>query len=139
MVKNSFAADDKIILLFDGMCNLCNGTVLFVIKRDHRDKFVFAALQSGIGHQLLGEHSLPIDNFGSLILIEHGKYYQKSTAVLKIAKALGRGWQLLYAFIIIPKIVRDFIYSLVAQNRYKIFGKRKKCMIPTPELKAKFR
>ena len=128
----------KSILLFDGVCNLCNGVVQFVIKRDQKDKFVFAALQSNAGQALLKKQNLPTDDFESFILVENDIVYNKSTAALRVAKSLGSGWQLLYAFIIVPKFIRDFVYTLVANSRYKVFGKRDNCIVPTTELNAKF-
>ncbi len=128
----------KSILLFDGVCNLCNGVVQFVIKRDKKDKFIFAALQSNAGQSLLKKHGLPTDDFESFILLENEIAYKKSTAALRVAKSLGGGWKLLYIFIVVPKFIRDFVYSLVANSRYKIFGKRDNCVVPTAELSAKF-
>lgn len=131
-------ATDKPVLLFDGVCNLCNGVVQFVIKRDPEAKFQFSSLQSNNGQQLLKKFQLPTTDFESFVLVEGDRYYRKSTAALRLAKKLGRGWQLLYAFIIIPAPLRDFIYNLVANNRYKIFGRTDECWIPTPELRARF-
>jgi len=128
----------RLILLFDGECNLCNSTVQFVVKRDKKNKFLFATLQSKAGQKTLKKLSLSQKDFKSFVLLEDSNCYQKSTAALKVAKNLRNGWQLFYIFIIVPKFIRDFIYSLIAKNRYKIFGKRTECMIPTTELKAKF-
>ncbi len=128
----------KSILLFDGVCNLCNGVVQFVIKRDKNDKFIFGALQSDAGQSLLKKHGLPIDDFESFILVENNTVYKKSTAALRVAKKMGSGWQLLYAFIIVPRFVRDFVYRLVANSRYRFFGKKDNCIVPTAALKAKF-
>ncbi len=129
---------DKIALLFDGVCNLCNDTVRFVIKRDKHNKFVFAALQSEVGQKLLKKFNLSRDDFDSFVLIENGKCFRKSTATLKIAKGLGGSWKVLYVLMLVPEFLRDFFYSIVAKNRYRIFGKKEECMIPTPELKEKF-
>lgn len=126
------------IVLFDGVCNLCNGGVQFIIKRDKKNIFKFAALQSDFGQSQLSKYQLNTDNFDSFILIEEDKIYQKSTAALKIARKLKRGLQIFYVFIIIPAFIRDWFYDRIAKNRYRIFGKRASCMIPTPELKAKF-
>jgi predicted DCC family thiol-disulfide oxidoreductase YuxK len=125
------------IILFDGVCNLCNGFVQFVIRRDERKCFIFGALQSEKAKEILSHFNLPKENFKTIILIEDDKVFTQSTAVLKIAKQLN-GWKLFYAFIIIPKFIRDFVYSIVSKYRYKIFGKRDACMIPTPELKGRF-
>ncbi|RYD80437.1 MAG: thiol-disulfide oxidoreductase DCC family protein [Sphingobacteriales bacterium] len=126
------------ILLFDGVCNLCNGIVQFVIKRDSKRRFLFASLQSETGQEILKDFNLPAANFDSFILISDGKCYQKSTAALKVAKELNGFWKAFYYLIFIPKPIRDFFYNLIAKNRYKIFGKRESCMIPTPELKSRF-
>jgi predicted DCC family thiol-disulfide oxidoreductase YuxK len=129
---------DKIILLFDGICNLCNGLVRFVIKRDRAGKFKFASLQSEIGQSWLKRFGLVQVEFESFVMIRGDRYYSKSTAALKMLKELGGVWKIFYLFIIIPRAVRDFFYDLIAKSRYRIFGKRDECMIPTPELKERF-
>ena len=129
---------EKPVLLFDGVCNLCNGVVQFVIKRDPDAKFSFTSLQSNMGQRLLQKFHLPTSDFESFVLVDGDRYYRKSTAALKLLKKLGGGWQLLYLFIIIPAPIRDFVYNLVANNRYKVFGRTDECWIPTPELKARF-
>jgi predicted DCC family thiol-disulfide oxidoreductase YuxK len=129
---------DKIILLFDGICNLCNGLVRFVIKRDRAGKFKFASLQSEIGQSWLKRFGLVQVEFESFVMIQGDRYYSKSTAALKMLKELGGVWKIFYMFIIIPRVVRDFFYDLIAKSRYRIFGKRDECMIPTPELKERF-
>ena len=126
------------ILLFDGVCNLCNGVVQFIIKRDKEGKFKFAALQSEAGQGILKKFGLPLDDFESFVFVQGDKYYQKSTAALHVARELGGIWKLFYFFIILPKSFRDFLYSLIANSRYKIFGRQDSCMIPTPELKGRF-
>lgn len=126
------------IVLFDGVCNLCNRSVQFIIKRDKKKKFRFASLQGNFGQQILKSHNLPADDFNSFILLEGDKLYTQSRAALRVLKHLGRGWQLLYGFIIVPKFIRDAIYKWLARNRYKWFGKRESCMIPTPELRSRF-
>jgi|SRR5690554_234941 len=128
---------DKIIL-FDGVCNLCNGAVTFVIKRDKKNLFKFATLQSDIAKEYLGESLSEKDFLASIVLIENGKQYTKSSAALRIAKNLSGAYPLLYIFMIVPKFLRDWVYSIIAKNRYKWFGKKDACMIPTPELKEKF-
>ncbi len=129
---------NKNILLFDGVCNLCNGLVLFIIRRDKKNKFTFASLQSDGGRQQLNRVGLDNFELKSLILIIAGKYYVKSTAVLKLLKELGGIWSIFYLFMIIPRPIRDFVYDLIARSRYKMFGKREVCMIPTPELQSRF-
>jgi predicted DCC family thiol-disulfide oxidoreductase YuxK len=125
-------------ILFDGVCNLCNGFVNFIIVRDKANKFRFGSLQSPTVVDLLRQHNFLSDDLSTVVLLEGNKLYYQSTAVLKILKQLGGAWVLLYGFIIIPKPVRDFFYNLIAKNRYKLFGRQDACMVPTPELKAKF-
>jgi predicted DCC family thiol-disulfide oxidoreductase YuxK len=126
------------VILFDGVCNLCNRGVQFIIKKDKKNKFRFAPLQGKTGRELLKKFNLPENVFNSFILVEGGNICSRSTAALRIAKKLGGGWKLFYGFIIIPRFIRDAAYNLVAKNRYKWFGKRDECMIPTPELKERF-
>jgi predicted DCC family thiol-disulfide oxidoreductase YuxK len=126
------------IVLFDGVCNLCNGLVRFIIKRDPDGRFKFASLQSDIGQQWLNRFGLPKNEFESFVLIRKDRYYLKSTGVLKMLKALGGVWRGFYIFMFLPRPVRDFLYDRMAKSRYKIFGKRDACMIPTPELKERF-
>ena len=128
----------KSILLFDGVCILCNGAIQFVITRDRKNKFMFASLQSASGQDLLLKFGLNISNFDSFVLVTNEHYYTKSTAALKVAQELGGMWQMLYIFIIVPKFIRDGIYDFVSRNRYKWFGKKDHCMLPTPALKEKF-
>lgn len=128
---------DKIIL-FDGVCNLCNGAVTFIIKRDRKNLFKFATLQSEIAEELLIAKLPDKELLDSIVLIENGKQYTKSSAALRIAKNLSGAYPLLYIFMVIPKFLRDWVYSIIAKNRYKWFGKKDACMIPTPELKKKF-
>ncbi len=130
--------ENKSIILFDGVCNLCNNSVQFIIKKDKKQRFLYASLQSDAAQSILLQFQLKNSDFDSIILIENGKVYQKSTAILKITKHLSGIWKLSYGFIIIPKFIRDFIYNTIAKNRYKWFGKREVCMIPTKELKMRF-
>ncbi|MEA4936378.1 MAG: thiol-disulfide oxidoreductase DCC family protein [Paludibacter sp.] len=127
------------ILLFDGVCNLCTGIVKFVIKRDRRKVFRFAALQSQSGQALLKKFDLPVADFDTFVLIIGDKYYTKSTAVLHVLKALGGGWKMLYIlYQIIPQSLRNFIYNKVAGTRYRIFGKKETCLVPSQEIKDRF-
>lgn len=128
----------KKIMLFDGVCNLCNRSVQFIIKRDKKQQFLFASLQGKTGQQLLQQFHLPANDLNSFILIEGDKVYKRSTGALRMLKALGGGWQLFYAFIIVPPFIRDGVYNWIARNRYKWYGKREECMIPTPELRQRF-
>ena len=130
--------NSKPIILFDGICNLCNGAVQTVIKNDAEGKFLFASLQSETGQQLLRQYNLPLQQFNSFFLLQNGKVYSQSTAALKVVRQLKGAWKWLYAFIIVPKFVRDAVYNLIAKNRYKWFGKADNCMLPTPQLKARF-
>lgn len=130
--------EERSVILFDGVCNLCNGAVQFVIRRDKNKNFAFASLQSDGGRQLLLEHGQLLNNAGSFVLIEHGQAYLRSEGALRVIKKLNFPWSLLYVFKIIPLFMRDFVYNLVAKNRYKWFGKQEMCMTPTPELKSRF-
>lgn len=130
---------DKKIILFDGVCNLCNRSVNYVIKHDKKDVFRFAALQSEIGNKLVAQRNIDTTKIDSILLLEPNiAYYTKSTAALQIGKTFGGGWQLLTVLEWIPEVFRDWIYDVVARNRYQWFGKRDQCMIPTPELNSKF-
>ena len=126
------------IILFDGICNLCNSAVQFVINHDPNETFLFASLQSESGQQLLQQYQLPSQQFDSFILLQDKKIYTKSTAALKVAKQIKGAWKSLYIFIVIPSFIRDAVYNWIAQNRYKWFGKKDVCMVPTPQLKARF-
>lgn len=133
-----FKDNYKRIILFDGICNLCNASVNFIIKNDEKKFFVFASLQSDVAKEILLQFSTKKLNLDSIIYIENGALYEKSTAALKIAKQLRFPWPIFYLFIIIPPFLRDKIYNLIAKNRYKWFGKKDSCMIPTPDLKSLF-
>lgn len=128
----------KAVVLFDGVCNLCNGSVQFIINHDSKNKFQFAALQSKFGQQQLNLLNIPSTSLQSIVLIKGDRYYQRSNAVLEIGRMLGGGWALFYIFKIIPAFVRDWIYNLIANNRYRWFGKQSQCMMPTPALKNRF-
>ncbi len=130
--------ENKSIILFDGVCNLCNNAVQFIIKRDEKHHFLFTSLQSDAAQELLLHFKLKNADFDSILLIQNNKVYQKSTAILHISRYLPGLWKLNFGFIIIPKFIRDFVYTVIANNRYKWFGKKDSCMIPTQELKARF-
>lgn len=139
MGNNEELPKGKKIILFDGVCNLCSNAVNFIIERDKKDIFRFASLQSEIGQKLASERGIETEEMNSMVLIEPGVvYYQRSTAALEIAKDLSGGYSLLSNFSFLPEGFRDGIYNLIARNRYNWFGKKDACMIPTPELKAKF-
>lgn len=126
------------IILFDGICNLCNGSVQFVIKHDKEGYFKFAALQTEVGQNLLKEYSLTSTALNSFVLIENGKAYTESTAALKVAKNLNGAIKLLSGFMIVPAFIRDAVYKTIARNRYRWFGKKDSCMIPSPGLNHRF-
>jgi predicted DCC family thiol-disulfide oxidoreductase YuxK len=130
--------DSHPIILFDGVCNLCNGFVQFVISHDKTGKFYFGALQSKKGQHLLADFNLSDKLLKTIVLVDGKSAFTESTAVLKIAGQLTGGWKLIYVFIIVPKSLRNWVYKLVAKYRYGIFGKRDACMVPTPELKSRF-
>jgi predicted DCC family thiol-disulfide oxidoreductase YuxK len=130
---------DKKIILFDGVCNLCNSAVQYVIKRDQKDLFRFAPLQSALGQSIIKHIGIASQNIDSIILYEPGKaYYYKSSAAIEIARNLKGIITYSGIFKIIPSRLRDMIYDYVASNRYKWYGQKESCMIPTAELKAKF-
>ena len=128
----------KPIILFDGVCNLCNGGVQFVLSHDKKELFLFSSLQSDYGQQALKERDLDTSSFSSFILIENGQTYYKSTAALRVSKKLSGLIKLLWVFIIVPRPIRDWVYSIIANNRYKWFGKQNECWLPTPDLKSRF-
>ena len=126
------------IVLFDGVCNLCNGSVQFLLKRDPEGRFRFASLQSDAGRRLMAEHGLAVDSLSSVLLIEGGRVWQESSAALRIARHLPGAWKLLRVFAAVPRPLRDAVYRWIARNRYRWFGKTETCWLPTPELKARF-
>ncbi len=128
----------KPLLLFDGVCNLCNGAVNFIIDRDHKQRFVFASLQSSLGQQVAHQYHLPENDFKSMVLIKDGKTYLKSNAALEVARDLSGGWSLLYGFKIIPKFLRNWVYDIISANRYKWFGREDQCRIPTADIESRF-
>ena len=130
--------EDHGIILFDGVCNVCNGYVQFVIKRDPKAYFKFASLQSEEGQALLQKYGLPTDTLDTIVLVEGDRAYTYSTVPLRVVRKLHRLWPLLYGFILVPTFIRNPIYRFVAANRYKWFGKKEACMIPTPEIRARF-
>jgi len=130
---------DKKIILFDGVCNLCDATVQRVIEHDKKDVFRFAAIQSEIGRQIISHIGIDITKTDSIILYEPGHaYYYKAEAAMKIAKQMGGWYSIVGWFSFLPEWISNGMYDYVARNRYKWYGKKNECMIPTPELKAKF-
>jgi predicted DCC family thiol-disulfide oxidoreductase YuxK len=131
--------DNKQLILFDGVCNLCNSSVLFVIKKDTENRFLFAPLQSDIGQSIIEKYDIDTTIIDSILLYSKEKGLKtKSSAALHIAKHLGFPQNLLAVFFIIPTPIRNWVYNYIAKNRYKWYGKKEACMIPTPELKVKF-
>lgn len=126
------------VILFDGVCNFCDGAVNFIIARDTEAYFKFAPLQSEIGEKLMTENGIDKTVTDSVVLIEDGRVYTYSTAALRVARKLKGPWRLFYVFIFAPKFIRDFFYRLFAKYRYKMFGKKDECMLPTPEIRSRF-
>lgn len=135
---NTTPDPDQAVVLFDGVCNLCNASVNFIIDRDPPGYFRFASLQSAAAQKLLQRYGQPANNLKSMVLIEGQNYYTQSTAALRIARRLSGGWSLLYLFIVIPPFIRDRIYNWIACNRYRWFGRRDSCRLPSPELQERF-
>lgn len=126
------------IILFDGVCNFCNASINFVIRHDPKGYFRFGPLQSDTARQLATTHHFEVDSMESFILVENGQVYTKSTAALKVVRRLPFPWKLGYAGMILPRFVRDAVYSWIARNRYRWFGKQDSCMVPTPEVRERF-
>lgn len=126
------------ILLFDGVCNLCNGFVQWLIRRDPQAVFRYASLQSEVGQNLLKQHGLPFAEISTVVLIDEGQVYTHADVSLRIVHRLGGLWSLLGVFHVVPRPVRNRIYQWIATNRYRWFGQRESCMVPTPELKSRF-
>ena len=128
------------IILFDGVCKFCDGTVNFIIDRDPKALFRFCPLQSELATKLLAEKGLVADKemLSSIVLVYKGRLYFKTDAVLRIARLMGGGWVLFYPLLIVPRFLRDFAYTVFAKNRYRWFGKMNQCRVPTQELKARY-
>ena len=126
------------IILFDGVCNFCNSSVNFIIERDTAGYFKFAPLQSEIGEKLLAENGVDKVETDSVVLIEDGKVYTHSTAALRVASKLDGAWRWFYYFIFVPRPIRDATYKLFAKYRYRLFGKKDECMLPSPDVRARF-
>jgi predicted DCC family thiol-disulfide oxidoreductase YuxK len=126
------------IVLFDGVCNLCNGSIQFLIKRDRKAYFRFASLQSDTGQKLQADLGMDPQALDSVILVEGDRWYKESDAAFRIARSLPGAWKLLTAFRIIPRPLRDAMYRWIARNRYRWFGKAETCWLPTPELRSRF-
>ncbi len=130
--------NDKMIVLFDGVCNLCIGSVKFIIKNDSNDKFRLAAIQSPEGQKIIKKFSIDIEKIDSIVLIKKNKIKYRSSAVLFVLRNLNTVWKFLFVFYLVPYPIRDFFYRIVARNRYSIFGKQESCLIPNEKYKSKF-
>jgi predicted DCC family thiol-disulfide oxidoreductase YuxK len=129
--------NSKAIILFDGVCNLCNNSVQFIIKHDQKGYFKFASLQSDAGMALADGHQIP-ENVDSILLVKEGEVYTESSAIVRIAKHLDGVWKLAAAAWIIPRPLRNKLYRYIAKNRYRWFGRQNECMLPSPSLKERF-
>ena len=129
---------EKLIVLFDGVCNFCNGWVQLILRNDKKDEFLFAALQSDAGKRLLSDSNLSSPPPESVIVIEKGKYHFHSSAALRISSRMGGLWKLMVVFYILPRPIRDGLYSIIARNRYKWFGRKDTCMVPDEKVRNKF-
>jgi len=126
------------VIVFDGICNFCNAFVNFVMGRDSRDLFKFGTLQSQPAQQILAQLHLSTQDYETFLLLENGKVFTKSTAALKILRCLDGCWPWLYVFIVIPRPLRDMVYSFIARHRYQWMGKSDTCRVPSPKEQAKF-
>lgn len=125
------------VILFDGVCNFCDASVQFILDRDDKELFRFASLQSDAGQEFLKKYNVP-DDVDSMVLIEDGKVYYKSSAALRISRHLRGAWKLLYVFMIVPAPIRNVVYDLIAKNRFKWFGQKDSCMLPPPNVRKRF-
>ena len=126
------------IILFDGVCNFCAWSVRFVIERDPRGVIRFASLQSEAGRSLLRQHGLDENQSDSFVFIEDGRAFTESTAALRVCKHLSWPWRWLRVCLMLPKFLRDPFYRVIARNRYRWFGKSDSCLVPSPEIRARF-
>jgi len=131
-------ASDEAVVLFDGVCNLCNGLVAFLIPRDPGGRLRFAALQSDAGQELLTRHGLPTEGFDSFVLVERGQLYTKSDAAIRVAELLGWPYRAARIGRVLPRGLRDFLYDIVATNRYEWFGRKDQCMVPDEDVSDRF-
>lgn len=141
MSSHSFQKDEAFsppVVLFDGVCKLCNGSVNFILRRDSKGRLKLAPLQSGYGQAVLKEHGKHSDTMGSMMLLEGDRLTAKSTAIIRISKYLGGAWPLCMIALVIPPFIRDFIYDIIAKNRTRWFGKYDTCRLPDPEFEDRF-
>jgi predicted DCC family thiol-disulfide oxidoreductase YuxK len=132
------ASADHPVVLYDGVCGFCQRAIQFILPRDRKGSFRFAALQSEIGRALLRQHGLGETSPDTFVLIEHGRAYTRSTAGLRVLRELGGAWRLLFAAILVPRPIRDYAYGVIARYRYRLFGRTDACMLPSPEVRARF-
>jgi predicted DCC family thiol-disulfide oxidoreductase YuxK len=126
------------IIVFDGVCNLCSGSVMFIVKRDHDAIFRFAPMQSNTGQELLKQYGMDPNDVQTILLVKNGRAYMKSNAALEIAKEFQGYWKLLVIFRFVPKMIRDWFYDLIADHRYRWFGKKEICMVPPDDVRERF-
>ncbi len=126
------------LILYDGVCRLCTGTVLFVIRRDRGKRFRFASMQSPLGRELLRRFGLPTDDLKTFVLVEADGHFTKSTAALRVARRLGGLWPAVSLLAVIPAPIRDGVYDWVARNRFRWFGKREHCLVPNSDVQDRF-
>ena len=125
-------------ILFDGVCNLCDRSIQFILKKSKNKKLMFAPFQTQPGRELAMQFGISPTDLQSFVFVENGRPYKKSTAALKVCRHLGGAWPLLYVMIIVPRVIRDGIYDFIARNRYRWFGKKTECMIPSDQDNARF-
>lgn len=126
------------VILFDGVCNFCSAGINFILRQDRKGVFRFAALQSEAGQKLLRQYGMPTEHFDSFVLIDNGRVYRKSAAGLEVYGRLPWYWKWTKLLWVVPKVVRDAVYDLIARNRYKWFGQKDQCMVPSPDVQARF-
>ena len=130
--------ENKKIVIFDGVCNLCNAGVKFIINRDPKRVFWFSPMHSDISQELIKKYHEPAFEFDTVLLIKNGVCYKRTDAIMEIIKDLTGFWFIFRIFIFVPKSIRDYFYNVIAKSRYKIFGKRDKCMVPTQDIRKRF-
>ena len=136
-LPSGIGLDDRVVL-FDGVCNLCNGWVRFLIARDPAARLRLASVQSDAGRAILAWCGLPVDHFDTMVFVEAGRAYTKSTAFLRVVRYFPRPWPWLSWGLVVPRPLRDWLYDRVALNRYRLFGRQEVCMLPTPEIRSRF-
>jgi predicted DCC family thiol-disulfide oxidoreductase YuxK len=129
---------DQPVLLFDGVCNLCNGFVRFVVRFDSAGRYLFAPLQSDVGRELLDRLDMPTESIETVVLVDEESVSTKSTAALRVLRELDGPWPLLSPLVVLPTGLRDRVYDLVATHRYRVFGRTDECQVPDPEIRERF-